>query len=239
MGPLISPLLPPPASPSNVVNLAEGTAVEIDGLLQRPDFNGKSGVVQSWDPMLRRYNVLLDGSPDGSVGPRNVKIKRGNLRLRAPPPPSSAPGILATTIDLEACLPLVMEQGDDCAIFDASPRFPCNGGDAGSRADFGMTSPEHGMTSSDDAGWFQSWQYCEGSVSPQSWHEPTNVEDEGNMSPSAEQFGGAGVTWDYSSNMMSSTDMIAGFDSQDGGAWQQQIGEMGIPQEGWQMTSYE
>ena len=43
MGPLISPLLPPPASPSNVVNLAEGTAVEIDGLLQRPDFNGKSG----------------------------------------------------------------------------------------------------------------------------------------------------------------------------------------------------
>merc|ERR1712216_572551 len=58
---------PPPISPSNVqlAMLAQGTEVEIDGPLQCPDFNGRSGTVQSWDPILRRYNVLLDSRSSG------------------------------------------------------------------------------------------------------------------------------------------------------------------------------
>merc|ERR1719409_2135145 len=79
--------LPPPVSPCNVIMLAHGTEVEIDGLQQRPDFNGLSGIVQSWDPWLRRYDVLLDRPPGGN-GPRHVKTKREHLRLKPPPPPA-------------------------------------------------------------------------------------------------------------------------------------------------------
>lgn len=75
---------PPMVSPSNVAFLSMGTEVEID--LLRPDFDGLVGAVQSWDPILRRYDVLLHG-PAGALV---VKTKRENLRLRPPPPPREA-----------------------------------------------------------------------------------------------------------------------------------------------------
>lgn len=101
-----APTAPPPMSPGNVMTLAAGTAVEIDGLLRRPDFNGAAGIVISWDPIMRRYNILLESSGDGAV-PRQVKAKRENLRLRTPPPPASS---AAAHIDLNTCIPV--EGGD-------------------------------------------------------------------------------------------------------------------------------
>jgi len=154
-----APLLPPPCSPSNVAQLSVGTEVEIHGLLQRPDFNGLSGIVQSWDPMLRRYDVLLHGS-------RHVKAKRENLLLKPPPPPPSVAAILATTIDLSTCIPTGFKEGiqhSDLAIDAAS------------------CSPNASL---DTPGWFQ-WQFnCESGVSPHGWHGANNIDDDGNMPPS-------------------------------------------------------
>lgn len=130
-------LLPPPASPCGVAMLKEGTEVEIDGLIARPDFNGSFGIVQSWDPVLRRYNVLLDHRP-GCAGPRqHVKAKRENLRVRPPPPPASAAAILSTTIDLAACIPLGPEEvavldGDQCQSPESPAWFSWQQSDAGS-----------------------------------------------------------------------------------------------------------
>lgn len=215
-------LMPPPVSPANVMLLAEGTAVEIDGLLQRPDFNGKAGIVQSWDPILRRYNVLLDCSSDGCCGPRNVKAKRENLRLRTPPPPSSAAAILATNIMLDSCIPLVTEDV-----------FPCGGGDLAT-LDVASQSPS---MAPDSPGWFP-WQFCESDVSPTGWHDRTNVEDQSMGSPSVEQFAGQGATWDYSGGMLASNEMISAFDAPDGAAWQQHICDAGMTQAGWSQPNY-
>jgi len=211
--------LPPPASPCNVVMLVVGTAVEIDGLLRRPDFNGKSGVVQSWDPMLRRYNVLLDSSPDGTAGPLHVKTKRENLRLRTPPPPHSAAAILATTIDLDACI-----------AFGSEEVFPCSGGESLTLS-LDAASPTMAV---DSPGWF-SWQYCDADVSPQSWREAANVDDQSATSPRVDQFNtSSGATWEYSSSMLVSNDMVAGFDTQDSATWQ--FGD--VLQGGWQQANF-
>jgi len=93
-------LPPPPTSPVSVAPLQQGTEVEIDGLVQQPAFNGLVGVVQSWDPEMRRYDVLLSAMPDGS-GQRRTKLKRENLRQRTPPPPLLA---ATTTILLDSCI---------------------------------------------------------------------------------------------------------------------------------------
>lgn len=94
-----APTAPPPMSPGNVAVLPAGTAVEIDGLLRRPDFNGAAGIVMSWDATMRRYNILLEG---GEVQ-RQVKAKRENLRLRTPPPPSSS---AVASLQLDTCIPI-------------------------------------------------------------------------------------------------------------------------------------
>lgn len=110
---------PPPVSPNNVAMLEAGTEVEIDGLIARPDFNGLCGVVQSWDPILRRYEVLLDKLPAGQ-GSRLVKTKRSNLHVRPPPPPTSAAALLATTLDLCSCLPSGVDSSN-ALVIDPSP----------------------------------------------------------------------------------------------------------------------
>jgi hypothetical protein len=134
--------LPPPTSPSNVAMLPAGTEVEIDGLVARPDFNGLSGIVRSWDPVLRRYEVLLNKIPVGH-GSRLVKAKRGNLKLTPPPPPHSAAAV--AVIELDRCLPLGPEenfqQNGVALVIDASP------------------------CTQDSAGWSQ-WPLCDPSMSP-------------------------------------------------------------------------
>merc|ERR1719498_20885 len=87
--------------------LKEGTEVEIDGLIARPDFNGSFGIA-----------------------------KRENLRVRPPPPPAAA-AILSTTIDLAACIPLGPEEvavldGDQCQSPESPAWFSWQQSDAGS-----------------------------------------------------------------------------------------------------------
>lgn len=181
------PLPPPPASPINVAMLSKGTEVEIDGLVARPDFNGLAGIIQSWDPVLRRYDVLLD--PVGGGGPRHVKLKRENLRLNSlvPPPPGSA-AILSTTIDLSSCLPkedrIPFQHAGGADVLDATPlnaNMPCD-------------SPD----------WY-SWQFCDPSMSPHSdpsmsptsWHDAAKIDNDANMLSNMDQFGGAGAGWEY------------------------------------------
>lgn len=239
MGQLLSSM-PPPCSPPNVVMLAVGTPVEIDGLLQRPDFNGKSGTVQSWDPVLRRYNILLDGTSDGSRGPRQVKTKRENLRLRPPPPPLSAAAILATTIDLDAC---IASGSEDV--------FLCVSGDV-ANLDGVSQSPS---VAPESPGWFP-YQYCEASGSPQGWNDATRCDASGSpqgwndatrcdASGSPQSWHGAtnieneqpGAAWDYSNSMLTPNEMISGFDSPDHAGWQQhQLCDADGTQGGWQQT---
>lgn len=229
--------MPPPVSPSNMVTLAEGTAVEIDGLVQRPDYNGKSGTVQSWDPVLRRYNVILDKTFSDDSGPRQVKTKRENLRLITPPPPAHAAGIAAPTIDLSACIPLVSEDV-----------FPSGSGEL---TNLGLTSQSPGsfpnycaappaaspVTSPvppDGTGWY-SWQFSD-DVSPQAWHNHSSAEEEANPSALAgvEHFEGPGAAWEHgSTSMLASSDMISGFDSLDSATWQH-LCDTDVTQGGWQ-----
>lgn len=229
---------PPPASPCNVAMLAQGTEVEIDGLLQRPDFNGLSGNVQSWDPLLRRYNVLLH-SPPGSGIPRQVKTKRENLRIRPPPPPS-ATAYSATTIDLARCIPNGSEDcfvhGDcELVLMDAACLSP-------TATDTACMSP---TMSPDDQAWYQ-WQYCD-SMSPQGWHDTAKVEediDASPLSPTMESFVRADDSWEYnSSSMLAFGENSPTFDASmqtgcsspcDGAGWMQQpLCDIAVDQCGW------
>jgi len=118
--PIEAPILPPPpVSPSCVAPLEIGTEVEIDGLKKQPLFNGLAGIVQSWDPLMRRYEVLLHAMPDGS-GKRLVKLKRENFRPRPPPPPESAAAVTGKTISLDSCIPASDEIASTLACGAAS-----------------------------------------------------------------------------------------------------------------------
>mmetsp|Transcript_65919 Transcript_65919/g.157630 ORF Transcript_65919/g.157630 Transcript_65919/m.157630 type:complete len:419 (+) Transcript_65919:100-1356(+) len=82
---------PPPPSrpapdPAAQSALAPGAEVEITRLLKLPDFNGLTGVIQSYDAESGRYDVLLN-SATGTAGWRWVKVKVENLIPRVPPPP--------------------------------------------------------------------------------------------------------------------------------------------------------
>jgi hypothetical protein len=80
---------PPCTTPCSLPLIPLGTEVEIEGLSRVPRFNGRVGVVTSWDAEMQRYDVALH------VG-LQAKVKGENLRYRTPPPPCFAP-ILATT----------------------------------------------------------------------------------------------------------------------------------------------
>jgi len=147
---------PPPESPGNISMFAEGTEVETDGLTRQPAFNGLLGIVQSWDPVMRRYDVLLD-TPAGC---RRVKLKRSNLKVRPPPPPSSAP-IRSTTINLDGCLANHVEADT------------CNLGDSIIMAS--MQATLQSPTMLDSAGQF-SWHPCELGM-PLGWHGTDEAED--------------------------------------------------------------
>jgi len=57
---------------------ALGAEVVIQGLVKAPSFNGACGVVQSWDEVSGRYNVMLASST--TAGQRCAKLKAENLR---------------------------------------------------------------------------------------------------------------------------------------------------------------
>merc|ERR1719453_1053759 len=175
-------LPPPPVSPVNVAMLPKGTEVEVDGLIARPDFNGLAGIVESWGPLMRRYDVLLD--PVGGGGPRHVKIKRENLTLRlsVPPPPESA-AILSTTLDLSSCI---------------SPAH-------GTGGDIRITLEEAASPTSENPDWY-SWQYCDPNMSP---HSDPNMSPMAPQECGGDQFAGTGGGWDYTSGGMSFNDASA------------------------------
>eukprot|EP00747_Dinoflagellata_sp_TGD_P181370 gnl/TRDRNA2_/TRDRNA2_35183_c0_seq1.p1 gnl/TRDRNA2_/TRDRNA2_35183_c0~~gnl/TRDRNA2_/TRDRNA2_35183_c0_seq1.p1 ORF type:complete len:246 (-),score=32.64 gnl/TRDRNA2_/TRDRNA2_35183_c0_seq1:46-783(-) len=104
--------------------LATGTEVVIEGLVKLPDFNGQRCVVQSLDKESGRYSVLLADT-------RVAKIKRGNLRLAIPPPPSYAPRLC-----LDECIVPEAGQGE----FDV-PRTPMWAEDFSCQAGGRLTAP--------------------------------------------------------------------------------------------------
>jgi len=59
-----------------------GAEVMIEGLTKCPAFNGRRGIVESFDEQTERYNVLLNDSQ------QLAKLKSENLRVTVPPPPS-------------------------------------------------------------------------------------------------------------------------------------------------------
>lgn len=83
-----APHWPPPPLPSEGrgQQIALGTDVIIQGLVKAPDFNGRAGVVQSFDYDTGRYNIHLN-VPVGSAGHRWVKVKADNILVQGPPPP--------------------------------------------------------------------------------------------------------------------------------------------------------
>jgi len=64
-----------------------GVEVEIGGLSRCPAFNGRRGVVVSYDPEAGRYDVALWSE----AGERRAKVRRENLAPICPPSPASAP----------------------------------------------------------------------------------------------------------------------------------------------------
>mmetsp|Transcript_68811 Transcript_68811/g.128414 ORF Transcript_68811/g.128414 Transcript_68811/m.128414 type:complete len:413 (+) Transcript_68811:119-1357(+) len=93
---------PDPAAQN--ASLSPGAEVEITRLLKLPDFNGLSGIIQSYDAGSGRYDVLLN-SATGTAGWRWVKVKAENLIARVPPPPSRDAPTIVTDADTSA-LPL-------------------------------------------------------------------------------------------------------------------------------------
>lgn len=125
--------MPPPVSPTNVVPLESGTEVEIHGLTQRPDFNGLSGIVVSWDAVLRRYEVRLSDSPGANGRSRIVKTKRENLLSKPPAPPAPAwsAASRSTTLDLQQCLPIGQNvDAQACGVSSISPTAPLDSNEA-------------------------------------------------------------------------------------------------------------
>lgn len=200
------PAMPPPASPCNVAMLAQGTHVEIDGLVARPDFNGLCGMVQSWDPMLRRYNVLLDNA--GMGGPRYVKTKRENLKIGPPPPPPSTADP-STTIRLDCCI-----------LLDSEDAFQ-NGNPEQATVDAASWSPS---ISANSQGCY-SLQYSDTPVSTQCTYDQwTGLEDDGSMSPNnVDMFSGSEANWDYMNNTsvtgVTFNEAIQSFETVESSSW--------------------
>merc|ERR1719265_736721 len=63
--------------------LAPGTEVMVQGLVKAPAFNGRCGVVQSWDQERERYNILLS-MPSAESGYQQAKVKPENMLLTIP-----------------------------------------------------------------------------------------------------------------------------------------------------------
>jgi len=86
---------PPPRSPPRKLpRISIGAEVEIDGLSRAPHFNGRVGIVESFDSEMERYAVMLEARKSC-----RVKVKGANLRLHAaaPPPPCFEPTFDGTT----------------------------------------------------------------------------------------------------------------------------------------------
>lgn len=63
--------------------LNPGTEVMVQGLVKAPAFNGRCGVVQSWDEEAARYSILLS-MPSAPSGYQQAKVKAENLLLTMP-----------------------------------------------------------------------------------------------------------------------------------------------------------
>jgi len=76
----------PPAAVLDAM-LPPGVEVEICGLSKCPAFNGRRGVVRSYDPEAGRYDVALWSE----AGEQRAKVRRENLAPVAPPSPVAVP----------------------------------------------------------------------------------------------------------------------------------------------------
>jgi len=54
-----------------------GTAVVVEGLVKAPAFNGRSAIIQGWDHVTGRYDILLASD----AGRQHAKVKKENLRI--------------------------------------------------------------------------------------------------------------------------------------------------------------
>jgi len=77
--PEMEPIVEPSSQP---LLFSIGALVVVEGLMKRPDFNGRSAVVQGWDKAAGRYDIVL-ASPTGC---QQAKIKEENLRMVLPCP---------------------------------------------------------------------------------------------------------------------------------------------------------
>mmetsp|Transcript_27665 Transcript_27665/g.60108 ORF Transcript_27665/g.60108 Transcript_27665/m.60108 type:complete len:463 (+) Transcript_27665:282-1670(+) len=79
-----------------------GMEVVIDGLLRAPAFNGQHGTVQSFDPEVGRYDILLR-SPCPTTGQQWAKVRAENLLLvKFPEPPKHVPTLEVNRVILSA-----------------------------------------------------------------------------------------------------------------------------------------
>jgi hypothetical protein len=78
----------PPAAAAADVALTHGAAVELHGLVAKPELNGRAGVVVRYAEKEGQYAVTVEGQEPGSK-PQLLNIKRANLRLREERPPPS------------------------------------------------------------------------------------------------------------------------------------------------------
>jgi len=106
---------PPPLSPPRrLPPISIGAEVEIDGLSRAPHFNGRIGIVESFDSDMERYTVMLHATKSC-----RVKVKGANLRLHAaaPPPPCFEPTFEGATTCPNKCI-------SDCTLSTPStPRW--------------------------------------------------------------------------------------------------------------------
>lgn len=101
--------------------LSPGLEVVIEGLSKAPAFNGRHGIVNSYDEESGRYSIALSCTK-GAGASQVAKVKPENLRLAVPPPPRFTPSIALDESQLQGtdgCVPSTPEWGD--RVFGASP----------------------------------------------------------------------------------------------------------------------
>jgi len=107
-----APIAPPPASAPIMPRIPTGTEVEIEGLTRAPHFNGRVGVIQSFDVDTDRYDIELEAAV-GSINTCRAKVKGTNLQIRAPPAPTLPPSFVPT-----------LSTDDAESIFASAPSMP-------------------------------------------------------------------------------------------------------------------
>lgn len=105
-----------------------GAQVEIYGLGRAPHFNGRVGIVESFDSDMDRYVVVLDANQSCPV-----KVKGANLRLHAEArPPCFEPTLDIPTLCLDNCV------SDSTPSMPGTPRWEDEVEVLGAQTQFGL-----------------------------------------------------------------------------------------------------